>query len=949
MMEPLPEIRRSPAILIGLGGFGVHTLRCVLSLAEQGDDPGLRAALNRGALQLVAIDAGPLSIQQQKVHEKDLPVIETLSLQGLNQWNSIRNLIGNPHEWNVNYNLINNIPDISQLKIYDFSNGTNRYRPLGRLILHLNATTVFDKLRDSYREMRNYLPAEEPVRVFILCSLSGGTGSGIFQDIAQMMRLIDPNCHISGEFMLTDTVNAATDSHASANIYAALKEIAVCKNWRLKPGSSIISRYSIGHRDFHYKATAGIRGLFDSIFLYNDRNKNRSRSGGDTTAFNLAQTVLGRLRYDCIMALRRQRNMHSDHDFPLSAPESRKIFSTSLYVPFWNTGPKTLAAVLWSALLHRLRRWADGKFDRLSAADTARLLIPHPSKGENAVATEPLPPPMTFFRDTLSAAPPPDCHLIADIQDRMEHLKQQAGLGLQAGRWPGWMEDRTTNIKKLYKTHVPEVLRNAWSTALANDRWRQDGAVAALSAEEVFEHELHTRWAALCTFLKRLEQDVRQHKVVLSDEAVAWLRSAEAQRPAMAAGGGENAGPALRLPAPPSLIQMRAELGLLKPGRDDDLAAWQKAYGGGPAAHALASFAGRLSDAVKAVDLSALSRDHWWVAVATFSARKTAEILSLIDAILAANNEVMEKRIEFNKIIERSNDIFSHETISITRKMTDDFDNFSKSIFKCLEQIFNDEENNQYIIEETATNLAVDIEYQDKITSDFSKNQRNKADIYFWVMALKSLHELLNEIFADKDRLSRDKNSAMSTAGPLASWLERTVLSPHVSLLDSPPMMATFLSRCEDNVRGFVSFWYKQPAVILAMFGDLKQLEQIIWESRHSVFDKVGAYPNLIKTHHFILGLPGMNHQITAYKQNKYEYLCEIISGIINKKEETKIIFSQSISPFICRYDFGFDPKEIMDIHHYRESYMAFEKKEYLHTRLTAVEFDDLVEPVNAV
>jgi len=155
--------------------------------------------------------------------------------------------------------------------------GAGQIRALGRLALFANATTVYENLRDllalarDYKDERpsaerNYIyePYTPHLTVALVGSLAGGTGSGIFLDVAFVLRqLMKDEDQLFGYFLLPDIyVNRPGTQNVEANAYAALKELDHFMNlqgtWR----------YPFGGREIEVR-----KKPFDMVFLVNRENR----------------------------------------------------------------------------------------------------------------------------------------------------------------------------------------------------------------------------------------------------------------------------------------------------------------------------------------------------------------------------------------------------------------------------------------------------------------------------------------------------------------------------------------------------------------------------------------------------------------------------------------------------------------------------------------------------
>lgn len=117
--------------------------------------------------------------------------------------------------------------------------GAAQIRPLGRLALHAHVErfighlgTTLDALTDRARlaEMPAGTVTDElgSIEVYVLTSLCGGTGSGMFIDVAQLIRdeLRDaPNVHVCDLLLPGPFRRLGATARVSPNAYAALKEL----------------------------------------------------------------------------------------------------------------------------------------------------------------------------------------------------------------------------------------------------------------------------------------------------------------------------------------------------------------------------------------------------------------------------------------------------------------------------------------------------------------------------------------------------------------------------------------------------------------------------------------------------------------------------------------------------------------------------------------------------
>lgn len=155
--------------------------------------------------------------------------------------------------------------------------GAGQIRALGRLAFFANASLVYENLRDllalarDYKDERpskerNYIyePYTPHLAVAVVGSLAGGTGSGIFLDVAFLLRqLMKDEDQLFGYFLLPDIyTNRPGTQNVEANAYGALKELDHFMNLRESWS------YTLGGRRIQVE-----KKPFDMVFLVNRQNR----------------------------------------------------------------------------------------------------------------------------------------------------------------------------------------------------------------------------------------------------------------------------------------------------------------------------------------------------------------------------------------------------------------------------------------------------------------------------------------------------------------------------------------------------------------------------------------------------------------------------------------------------------------------------------------------------
>jgi|GEM_PF-530954 len=155
--------------------------------------------------------------------------------------------------------------------------GAGQIRALGRLALFANARSVYDCLRELVSDARNYKaervskdwryvyePFSPHLTVCVVASLAGGTGSGIFLDVAMILRdMLKDEEQLFAYLLLPDIyVNRPGTQNVEANAYAALKEL----DYHMSLQETY--HYTFGGRDIEVR-----KKPFDMVFLVNRENR----------------------------------------------------------------------------------------------------------------------------------------------------------------------------------------------------------------------------------------------------------------------------------------------------------------------------------------------------------------------------------------------------------------------------------------------------------------------------------------------------------------------------------------------------------------------------------------------------------------------------------------------------------------------------------------------------
>ncbi|MEZ4656634.1 MAG: tubulin-like doman-containing protein [Caldilineaceae bacterium] len=216
-----------PTLVVGVGGMGTNTVRAVKRRFRNvwgGDQlPGM--------LQLLALDTEPLV---NRLDQEPLFADEFAYMGKFDATRLVSNLDQHPEIarwWNY--------PSVPLGYIH---NGAKQLRPIGRLSFFRNYVTFkqmlevklgnLDKIRDvEVAQNRGHPVVGNYQLIYVVSSLCGGTGSGMFMDTAHRIRAqVRNNARIVGIFYLPDVLEEEISSDLQrrrirANAYAALKEL----------------------------------------------------------------------------------------------------------------------------------------------------------------------------------------------------------------------------------------------------------------------------------------------------------------------------------------------------------------------------------------------------------------------------------------------------------------------------------------------------------------------------------------------------------------------------------------------------------------------------------------------------------------------------------------------------------------------------------------------------
>ncbi len=231
-----------PTLFLGIGGTAGRVLRQLRR--RLGDRFGAAAGIP--AMQMLLLDTDAKYLYQMTEGNRDTALAdrETLALP-----------LRSAHDYTTDGRNI--LSWLSRRWLYNIPRSlqTEGRRPLGRLALIDHEPQVLDRIRAALADMiaPEALAASTEItgqpfdshapRVFVIASISGGTGGGMVLDVAYAIRklLRDAGCSdegLCGIFTHSTDRNTSAAELATANAYACLKELQHYRESGYSPGGT---------------------------------------------------------------------------------------------------------------------------------------------------------------------------------------------------------------------------------------------------------------------------------------------------------------------------------------------------------------------------------------------------------------------------------------------------------------------------------------------------------------------------------------------------------------------------------------------------------------------------------------------------------------------------------------------------------------------------------------
>ena len=265
-----PLIQNEIYLFISSGGTGHKALQCVKELIERTVEPG-----NRDRVGYLVVDCAANELDELcALGQFNIDEIVKVPSSGTHETIAPNQITPDKEEW-VDSRLFNATGGYASGSHPGFdANGAGAWRQPGRVRLTSSGGTNFmDAIRNKVAPMRK--TDQTRIKVFFLCSVAGGTGSGTIIDLAYMTRYVMRrefstyygNTKFLGIIFSPDACEGngdATHTPPQVNHYAAMKEVEYLM--RLNDRHERI-KIKYGDHDVEFE-----NGIFDVCFLVDGSN-----------------------------------------------------------------------------------------------------------------------------------------------------------------------------------------------------------------------------------------------------------------------------------------------------------------------------------------------------------------------------------------------------------------------------------------------------------------------------------------------------------------------------------------------------------------------------------------------------------------------------------------------------------------------------------------------------
>lgn len=264
-IEPIDK-----TLVIGLGGSGKSVL---VHLKKRLTEAGYRDTIDQPFVKLICLDFDPL---KQEVTLRTNSGGAVFLQPGETCWldaSAVEQRINHLDE-PTNCKLYEPwYPDMDGefIRLSSHRTGAGQWRPLGRVGLFEHISRAHSVLRQAFNSLQEGdglsrgRGASGQVKVFVVASAAGGTGSGLLIDVAHFLAGMSGNIHLVGMILLPGVYESYdVDGRLNANTYACLKELTAFTS-NLEP---FRATYPHGRR-INNRTGYGTKA-FDQIYLFDN-------------------------------------------------------------------------------------------------------------------------------------------------------------------------------------------------------------------------------------------------------------------------------------------------------------------------------------------------------------------------------------------------------------------------------------------------------------------------------------------------------------------------------------------------------------------------------------------------------------------------------------------------------------------------------------------------------
>jgi flagellar biosynthesis chaperone FliJ len=265
--ESFGGVLMDKTIIVGVGGTGLEVIRQLRKyIVENSTDMDGESKLK---LSYLYIDTDPDEIKKNDDNKLRWEVMgKSIALNEseyfLIQCPEVGTIVKNISS----YQDINEWFPTNELKTIDQTSndtpGARQIRPLGRFSFYFEREKIKTACLNAYSKIST---GTGKTQIYLCCSISGGTGAGIFLDLAYSLREWIPDCSIYGFLVMPDMMADRGDRYPS-NAYAALLELNYANLNKVNyKGEEIEISYRPAGSTVSHK-----EGPFDNCYLIGNKN-----------------------------------------------------------------------------------------------------------------------------------------------------------------------------------------------------------------------------------------------------------------------------------------------------------------------------------------------------------------------------------------------------------------------------------------------------------------------------------------------------------------------------------------------------------------------------------------------------------------------------------------------------------------------------------------------------